>query len=223
MKEWARLNQSQFWSGLLSSLYLVLGMWGAHLLHIARFRLVGWSHISAFPDYLISLEAAFWWSFLLFPILTGGVIILHRHPRLLLVVGVFTVTETVSQIFGRSMMKLVIDIGLWSIIVWNHIIVKFYGREVVEHATHKELPILHSEVLTILKITVQICMFIVGTLGITVASQVLSRYFSGELGQGTAWCYVSSMLYLALGMICLLIVPLFKSLFIARGKIGGER
>jgi hypothetical protein len=223
MEKWDRLNQSQFWSDFLSSLYLVLGVWGAHLLHIARFRLVRWSHISAFPDYRISLEAAFWWSFLLFPILTGAAIILHRRPRLLFVIAFFTVTEMVSQTFGRSMMKLVIDIGLWSIIVWNHIIVKFYGREVVGHVTRKELPIFHSEVLTILKITVQICMFIIGTLGITVASQVLSRYFSGELGQGTAWCYVSSMLYLALGMICLLIVPLFKSLLIAREKIGGER
>lgn len=181
------------WSCMLRATYLAFGIWRVHVLHISRFALVRWSHISAisaFPDHRITLRLAFWLGLLLLPLLAGVIVLIQRHPRLLAVIAGFAITEVSSQLLGRSLVKFVIDSGLWSTAVGNHIVQRWYGSHVVEGAGNGLLPTLHSEVLGILRIAVNVCLFVIGTLGITVASQILSRYFIGELGQGTVWCYV---------------------------------
>jgi len=130
--------------------------------------------------------------------------------------------EVASQMLGRSLIKLVVDLGLWSTLIGNHIIGRMYGQQVIHKNSDKVLPILHSEVLGILRTTINVCLFVVGTLGISIASNFLSRYFVGELGQGTTWCYVGSILYLAIGMYFLLVLPLYKALIDIREAIGTE-
>lgn len=201
--------------------YLVLGVWGAHLLHISRFRLVGWSHISALPDYPISLCLSFWLSLLLIPLVVVISILLLKNPKLWMVIACFVLSEAASQVLGRSLIKFVVDLGLWGTLVGNYIIDSFYGSNVAEYS-RKSLSVLHSEMLVILRIMVTGSLFVVGTLGITVASNIISRYFNGELGQGTAWCYIGSIIYLAFGMFFLLILPLFKTIVQVREQIVAD-
>lgn len=138
-----------------------------------------------------------------------------------MVIACFVLSEAASQVLGRSLIKFVVDLGLWGTLVGNYIIDSFYGSNVAEYS-RKSLSVLHSEMLVILRIMVTGSLFVVGTLGITVASNIISRYFNGELGQGTAWCYIGSIIYLAFGMFFLLILPLFKTIVQVREQIVAD-
>ena len=201
-------------------LYMVAGVWSVHLLHIARFRLVKWDTISAFPDYQISIRVSLWLSLLLLPILAVAMILIHRYKHLCVFIICFLVIELASQSIGRSLIKFVTDIGIWGVISGSFVLRGLYGKECVDETNEATLKILHSEILGILRITVNVCLFVIGTLGITVASRLISQYFGEELGQGTAWCYIGSILYLSLGMVCFIIVPLYNSMVRVRRRVG---
>jgi len=215
----SRLRDRAF---VFCAIFLIVGVWATHLLHLFRFWKVDWSHISALPDYRISITLSFWLGFLLIPILAATVAVLDRFRVLWVFVLCFLTTEVVSQVLGRSLIKFVIDVGLWCTVAGNHIVRRLYGKAVVDKTSPKALPVLHSESLGVLGSTATVCMFVIGTLGVTVASNFLSRYFAGELGQGTAWFYVGSIIYLAFGMYSLLIVPLFKTVIRVRERINRE-
>ena len=205
---------------LYRTVYLCFGIWAVHLLHLLRFRLVDWSHISALPDWRITLGASFWMGLLLIPLVFGASWVLSKHPTLPLLIVCFMITEAATQVVGRSLLKLVTDMGVWSTVVGNYAVLSLYGRSTVEKTGPHALATLHSEVLGILRTTANICMFVIGTLGIGVASNWISRYFGEGLGQGTSWAYVIGVLYLAFGMFFFLALPLFQTLREVRERIN---
>ena len=154
------------------------------------------------------------------PLILCDVILLVRKRTLLVAIACFSATEIATQILGRSLIKLVIDLGFYFTLIGNHIINHLYGYQDVQGSNKNILPILHSEVLGILRISVNICLFVVGTLGISIASNFLSRYFTGELAQGTTWAYFGGIIYLSGGMYWLLILPLYKTLINIRERIA---
>jgi small-conductance mechanosensitive channel len=200
-------------------LYLVVGVWGVHLLHLARFFLVKWTAISAFPDYEIGLRTSLSLSLLLLPLSIATMFLINRYRHVWVFILCFLVTELASQSIGRSLIKFVIDIGIWGIIAGNFVVSHLYSRAQTGSATETTLKILHSEILGILRTTVNVCLFAIGTLGITVVSRLITQYFDEELGQGTAWCYIGGVLYISLGMVYFLIIPLYNSMVKVRERI----
>ena len=67
-----------------SALYLIIGLWAVHVLHVCRFALVGWSEIAALPDWRISLRASLWFGLLLLPAASAVVALMRRYPELVL-------------------------------------------------------------------------------------------------------------------------------------------
>lgn len=204
-----------------ASMYLIIGVLTAHLLHVWRFYLVGWSSIRALPDWDISLGLSFALGFLLAPLLIAVLFLLRRYPRARLVFFVFLLTEAASQAVGRSFLKFFLDFGLWCTVIGHHVIHRLYPCETIFDADPKEGTLLHAELLGLLRTMVNVCLFAIGTLGISVVSNLVSPYFAGPLGQGTAWCHGLSIFYLALGMFWLLLLPLYRCVRFARARAAG--
>lgn len=202
------------------ALYLIVGLWGVHVLHICRFRLVGWERISALPDWQISLRAAFWLGLILLPAGAVAVTLLRRWPGLFIAATVVLCFEVLSQTLGRSMFKLVGDLGVWGTALGGYSLRTQYGLQAVKSLPRQQLGAFHSECLAVLRTAVNVCLFVIGTLGIAVTSNLVSRYFDGPLGQGTAWVHVGTMLYLTLGMAGFVIHPLFRAVVAARIRLS---
>ena len=203
-----------------SALYLVFGLWGVHILHLCRFMLVGWKKISALPDWQIPLQTSFWLGLVLLPMGVVAVSLLRRWPRLFLVVTLALLYETLSQALGRSMFKLISDLGIWGTVLGGYSLRSYYSPHIVELLPPKQISAFHAEALGVLRTAVNVCLFVIGTLGIAVTSNLISRYFDTPLGQGTAWVHVGTMLYLALGMACFVVHPLFGSVVSARLRLS---
>lgn len=203
-----------------SAFYLALGLWGVHVLHVFRFKLVGWEKISALPDWQISLRAAFWLGLVLLPAGMVAVTVLRRWPRLFVAATVVLCFEVLSQTLGRSMFKLVGDLGVWGTVLGGYSLQSHYGLQAVESLPRQQLGPFHSECLAVLRTAVNVCLFVIGTLGIAVTSNLVARYYDGPLGQGTAWVHVGTMLYLALGMAGFVIYPLFRAVVAARVRLS---
>jgi hypothetical protein len=201
-------------------LYLVFGLWGVHILHVCRFRLVGWGKISALPDWQIPLGAAFWLGLVLLPAATAAAVLVRRRPGWFVAAMVVLLFEALSQTFGRSMFKLIGDLGVWGTILGGSRLEVHYGLRAVESLPREQLGAFHAECLGVLRTTVNVCLFVIGTLGIAVTSNLLSRYFDGPLGQGTAWVHVGTMLYLAFGMAGFIVYPLFRAVLAARERFS---
>lgn len=202
-----------------SAAYLVCGLWAVHMLHVARFMLVGWDRISAFPDWQITLPVALRLGFLLIPLAGAAILLLRRWPRPSLYIVVMIGFELSSQTLGRSMFKLVGDGGIWGTVLLGAAIRANYSVRVARALPDSQIEAFRSECIDILRMTVTVCLFVIGTLGLAVTSNLISRYFDEPLGQGTAWVHVGTMLYLSLGMACFLIAPLFRAVVAARSRL----
>ncbi len=203
-------------------LYLISGLWGVHSLHLCRFRLVGWEKISALPDWQITLRAAFWLGLLLLPGALVAAAVLRRWRGFVVTAIVVLCFEVLSQSLGRSMFKLVGDLGVWGTVLGGYGLRSHYSLRVVELLPRQQLGAFHSECLAVLRTAVNVCLFVIGTLGIAVTSNLVSQYFDGPLGQGTAWVHVGTMLYLAVGMAGLVIYPLFRAVVASRLRLSRE-
>jgi hypothetical protein len=208
--------------GWWAAVYLAVGLWVVHTLHVCRFLLVGWDQISALPDWQIGTWRAFWLGFGLLPLAVGGVVAIRRWPRPATVVGAAVVCEIVSQMIGRSLFTLTGDIGVWGTVIGGYIVRRHYGPFVVASTPPKALTVLHAESLGVLRTLVNVCLFVIGTLGIAVTSNVISHYFGTDLGQGTAWVQVGSMLYLAFGMAVFMVWPLLQTVVAIRKRVGEQ-
>jgi hypothetical protein len=201
-------------------IYLVLGGWLIHLLHLCRFWIAGWNEISALPNFQIDLWKSFWLGMLLVPLLTSISYLLERHRHWAFAIFLFVVFETSSQLVGRSLIKCVCDLAIWGTVLGNDMLYKYYGRNVVEEANVEKLSVLHSELLGVFRTVIQTCMVVVGTIGVSAAGGIFKEYFTEkQLGQSTIWCYIAGILYIALGMVVLLVLPLFRSLVFTRNRI----
>lgn len=203
-----------------SALYLVIGLCGVHMLHVSRFMLVGWDRISAFPDWQIELHVALWLGLMLIPIGITAILVLRRWPRVFVAVAMVVLCESISQVLGRSMFKLVGDLGVWGTILAGYSLQSHYGVRTVHALPAQQLAAFHSECLGLMRTAVNVCLFVIGTLGIAVTSNLISQYFEGPLGQGTAWVHVGTMLYLAIGMACFVVQPLHRGAVAARRQLS---
>ncbi len=200
-------------------LYFVIGIWVVHFLHISRFYLVNWNVISAFPNWEIKIICSFYLSFILFPLSLIAIVLFNLSKKVWIFALCLLITELISQLIGRSLIKLVLDIGIWAIIAGNYFIFHLYDISHNMSGNENTLKIMHSEILGILRTTVSICLFAIGTLGITVVSRLITQYFDNELGQGTAWCYIIGLLYISFGMVYFIIIPLYTSMVKVRKRI----
>ncbi|MCZ6652106.1 MAG: hypothetical protein O7D91_03670 [Planctomycetota bacterium] len=190
------------------------------MLHVCRFMLVGWDKISAFPDWQIPVRLASWLGLILVPTVVGAVLLLRRWPSAFCTFMVALICEVLSQVLGRSMFKLVGDVAVWGTVLVGHSLQSYYSLWNVQSLPHQQIAAFHSECLGMMRTTVNVCLFAIGTLGIAVTSNLISRYFDGPLGQGTAWVHVGTMLYLASGMACFIVRPLFRAVVAARMRLS---
>lgn len=202
--------------------YLAVGLWMVHTLHVCRFLLANWDRISAFPDWQIGTWTAFWLGHLLIPLAAGGAILIRRWPTPRRVIGIAIGCEVFSQTIGRSLFTLTGDLGVWGTVVGGYLIRQHYGCQIVPAIPAKALGAFHAESLGILRTLVNVCLFVIGTLGIAVTSNLISHYFGTDLGQGTAWVQVGSMIYLAAGMGVFMLWPLLLAVIAARKRIGEQ-
>jgi len=161
-------------------------------------------------------------AFALLPLVTGAAVMLWARPRLWLLLLSVLVCELASQVLGRSLLKFGVDLGIWGIVVGNHVLRELYGSAVLDRYSGKALSALHSELVGVLRVAITSSFFVIGTLGISVASNYVTRYFGGKLAQGTAWAYVASILYIFLGLFGFLMLPVFSAMVRAREKIRHE-
>jgi hypothetical protein len=203
-----------------SAVYLIFGLWVVHVLHALRFLLARWTAISALPNWTLSPSLALWLGTAL-PVIGGGaVLVLRRRSSPAIVLLAALGCELASQVIGRSFFKLTADLGVWFTVVSGYYLRRHYGLSIVQATPPRALPALHAEALGMLRSLVNVCLFVIGTLGIAVTSNLITRYFGTDLGQGTAWVQVAMMLYVAAGMASLILWPLFRSLVAIRLRIG---
>jgi len=190
-----------------------------HALHTFRFILADWKAISALPDWQLHPITAFWLGLVLLPVGSACVVASNKWGGLWSVIVSALVLETVSQVFGRSLFKLSGDMGVWAIVLGRYYVTEIYGLDKVPLIPTRALSVFHSEALGVLRTLVNVCLFVIGTLGIAVTSNLIAHYFDTDLGQGTAWVQVGMVYYIAFGMAGFIIIPLFRTVIAVRQRL----
>lgn len=206
--------------GWAAAAYLAIGLWLVHTLHVCRHLLVDLEQITAFPAWRIETWTALWAGAAVPLVALAGVWAIRRSPRAITIVLVALVCELVSQATGRSLITAAGDATIWGVVIGSALVRRFYSPAVVAAEPTRSLPALHSEALGILRALVTICLFALGSLGVAVASLVVSAAFDGEPGDDAAWVQVGSVVYLAAGMVGLILWPLLITVRTARARIG---
>ena len=206
--------------GWPAAIYLALGLWLVHTLHVCRHLLVDLEQITAFPDWRLETWTALWVGTLVPLVALAGVVAIRRSPRFRTILLVAVICELVSQATGRSLFTAAGDATLWSVVIGASVVRRFYSPAVVASEPMRSLPALHSEALGILRALVTVCLFVLGSLGVAVASLVVSAAFDGEPGEDASWVQVGSVIYLAGGMTVLILWPLLVTVRAARARIG---
>lgn len=201
-----------------STIFVALGLWLSHASHVGRFVMADRDSIYAFPDWKISLANASFWSLAIVVAALGGGYCFYKQPRVGVAIAIAVVCFLISQSIGRSFYKALIDIGIWLTVLACCANAVIYDNS-PQARTSESLRMLHSELLGVLRIWVNVCLFTLGTIGISVVSNVVARYFDSDLGQSTAWAYFLTLAYLAMGMMIFIVSPLFRRIVRVRRQV----
>lgn len=196
--------------------FVALGMWVSHFCHVIRFYAVGWSHISAFPDWSISTGLSLYLSPVIPLVVLVACYACARRPSAVLFACAIALSVVTSEVIGRSFFKVLLDLACWGTVISGLFIRHTYDARRFADLSPDVLRVVHAELLGVLRTGINVCLFVLGTLTISVISNLIARYFDEGLGQVTAWAYVIGVVYLACGLAVFIVTPLFRSMLQVR-------
>jgi len=166
-----------------TAFYISLGFLLNQGFHTIAYWKIGAISIAGFYGLIIPIYLAFIFSALIF--IFSFIIVLiffnrictkpYRIFYLLLFFGI------ISQIFGQGIMKASFDTLLIAIFFLNFVVENYYSSLDISHSDPKVLALLHTEISTLLRISITLFIFIWSAMGITFSVQFLQKYYESPL------------------------------------------
>lgn len=196
--------------------YCSLGFFLSQLFHFFIFYNQKSDTIMGFPHYNLpmryALNASFLLLFVSFMILLLGYNRFSDCPSIFIVLVIFPLI--LSQIFGRSLIKFGFEASFCLIVFLSLLLEKYYGNTLIDSVEVEKIKFLYTELWEILKISVTVCVFWLGTVGVTFAVQFLNRYFekSPSMTQYQMFRYGVMFVYSIFGTAIFFYYPLFSKI-----------
>ena len=115
------------------------------------------------------------------------------------------------QRYSRGLILLAVNLVLILILLFRRWIWRNYGLEVIGSASKI---CIHNELVALLRVSIQYLVFIIATMGITLAGFYFSSYLggtgSGDMVGFTVWWHGAMIVVLGIGIFMFNIVPIFN-------------
>ena len=204
-------------------LFVSLGLLLNQLFHTLAYYQSDTSYVFGFPDWKIPIFLAFVFSALIFIISIISIVVFLRFVKKLSIkphqiLYILFILGLISQTFSRGLMKAGFDGLLISIIYLNLIIEKTYASDDASNVGQKVLALLHSELSSLLGVSVGVFIFVWSVMGISFAVQFLQIYYESPLRFGIMVWYGIMILYLGLCFILFVSYVLFNKMIAIRNS-----
>lgn len=207
-------------------IYCSIGFFLSQLLHSLIFYAQNSGTIIGFPHYNLPVLYAIRFSLVLFflslIILTLARVKISSSPAVFLFLIIPLIL--ISQIFGRSLIKFGFESAFCFIVFLSLLLKKHYGDITVSSLNIEKAKFFYNELWETLKLSVTICIFWLGTVGVAFAVQFLNNvYFNYKenpaMSQYQMFRYGIMFVYSVLGIVLLFYYPLFSKIFYLRNLL----
>ena len=198
----ANILLSPLRSSTIITCYVMIGFLLNGLMHLYRFKKIGWTQVTGLfgqpQSIMLSFVVCCW---VIFPMLLSKYLVLSiRNFKLSLFL--FAILFIVlSQLSGRSMLKLIFDIVLIGILAGWFLLDITYGSFTGEIPSDKSFPYIISELMAIFQTSLAMLTFVIATFGFSFAPNYIEKYYHQEIGQPTVWWFSLLTVYLTLGIL----------------------
>lgn len=201
---------------IIYSLWISFGFLLNQFFHAFAYR--EGNAVTGFPSIRISFTLAIILSFVLF--FLGFLLFWGFYRKIsdkpVLIIIPFLILEIVAQIFSVSIIKFGFESVIVIILFFRIQIEKNYSLNSIEKKDPRIISIIHNEVLSFLRISVSIFIFMFSVIGISLAVQFLQKYYGVHFFSRIMLWYGILTLYSVIGFLLLISYYLYNKMVAIR-------